>query len=93
LTQVSEQQMMQEIKGSIIDLEKKGLPRPKLFAYPYGLYNQKIQTQVEGVGFEAAFAIDPGLVNQGENPYQIPRFEIRRQDVGFKFLKKVLWTH
>jgi peptidoglycan/xylan/chitin deacetylase (PgdA/CDA1 family)/glycosyltransferase involved in cell wall biosynthesis len=89
LTQISEEQLIQEINGSVIDLEKMGLTRPRLFAYPYGDYNHKVQKQVQEIGLEAAFTVEPNFVKPGENPYQIPRFEIFNKDTGFKFRWKV----
>jgi peptidoglycan/xylan/chitin deacetylase (PgdA/CDA1 family)/glycosyltransferase involved in cell wall biosynthesis len=93
LTQISDDQLIQEIAGSVADLEKMGLNRPRFFAYPYGDYNQKVEEVAQKTGLEVAFTVEPGLVKPGANPYQIPRIEILKRDAGLRFLGKVLFAN
>ncbi|WP_448571720.1 glycosyltransferase [Trichothermofontia sp.] len=90
LTQISEDQLMPEIKGAIDDLENVGISKPSLFAYPHGEYNEKVIEIAQNIGLEAAFTVEPNFVNPGVHPYKIPRFEIFREDMGWKFRWKVL---
>jgi peptidoglycan/xylan/chitin deacetylase (PgdA/CDA1 family)/glycosyltransferase involved in cell wall biosynthesis len=89
LTTSSSDELSEEIAGSIDDLEKIGLKRPRLFAYPYGDWDEKVQRAIQKAHLEAAFTVDPDIVRSGQSPYQLPRIEILRQDVGWKFLWKL----
>ena len=89
LTCVSVEELYDEVAGSVADLEATGLDRSLLFAYPHGEYNQKVQQAVHDAGLQAAFTVKPGLVRPGQDPYQVPRIEILRGDIGWKFRWKV----
>lgn len=90
LTPLPDHELHQEISGSASDLEAAGLNRPRLFAYPYGEWDRRVREAVEKGGFEAAFTTAPGRVHAGDDSYQLPRIEIMRGDIGWKFLWKVL---
>jgi peptidoglycan/xylan/chitin deacetylase (PgdA/CDA1 family) len=90
LTKLSAEELTNEITGSLNDLETSGFDRPSLFAYPYGIHNQIVRKAVQDAGIFAAFTVNPNPVSQGQDPFQIPRIEILRDDVGSKFLAKVL---
>lgn len=90
LNRLSSEEIVEEIQGSITDFEAVGLDRPSLFAYPHGEHDQKVHHEIEGAGFQAAFTIEPDIVLPSQDPYQVPRIEILRDDVGWKFLWKVL---
>lgn len=89
LTCVSVEELSNEVAGSVADLEAVGLDRPLLFAYPHGEYDQKVQRAAQDADLQAAFTVNPGLVQPGQDPYQLPRIEILRGDVGWKFRWKV----
>jgi GT2 family glycosyltransferase/peptidoglycan/xylan/chitin deacetylase (PgdA/CDA1 family) len=89
LTQVPAEELCAEITGSVDDLEALGLNRPRLFAYPHGENDSKVQQAIKESGLQAAFTVRPGWVVPNHNPYQIPRIEIMRADVGWKFRWKV----
>jgi glycosyltransferase involved in cell wall biosynthesis len=90
LNRLSSEEMVEEIQGSIADLEAAGLDCPSLFAYPHGEHDLKVHRVIEDAGFQAAFTIEPDIVLPGQDPYQVPRIEVLRDDVGWKFLWKVL---
>ena len=90
LNRVSAEQLSEEIKGSVADLEAIELPKPLLFAYPHGEYDQNMKQAMQETGIQAAFTIEPGLVRPGQDAYQVPRLEILREDIGWKFLWKVV---
>lgn len=90
LNRIPVEDLAEEIAGSVADLEEIGLDRSFLVAYPYGEYDQKVQQETQAAGIQAAFTVEPGLVQPGQEPYQIPRIEILRRDVGWKFVWKVL---
>ena len=89
LTQVSDAGLSDEIDGSITELQSAGLPRPTMFAYPYGEYDERVKAQTKSAGVEAAFTVVAGVVRPGQNPFEVPRIEIMRRDTGWKFLWKV----
>ena len=90
LSRIFGEQLSDEIVGSLADLEAIGLDRPLLFTYPYGQYDQSVQQVIQEAGLQAAFTVEPNLVQPGQNPYCVPRIEVLRDDVGWKFLWKVL---
>jgi len=90
LTKVSADVLYQEITGSLADLQAIGLDCPSFYAYPYGLYNENVMKAVHEAGLKSAFTVKPNLVQPGQDPYQVPRIEILRGDVGSRFLRKVL---
>jgi peptidoglycan/xylan/chitin deacetylase (PgdA/CDA1 family) len=89
LTRVSDDELAEEIAGSVADLEQLGLKRPRLFAYPYGEVDPRVCLAVQEVGLQAAFTVNPGCVHRGQDVYQIPRIEILRRDVGWRFWWKI----
>jgi peptidoglycan/xylan/chitin deacetylase (PgdA/CDA1 family)/GT2 family glycosyltransferase len=89
LSALSDQALFEETAGSIEDLERAGLDRPRLYAYPEGEYDERVVQAVQAAGIQVAFTVIPGRVEAGADPYQIPRIEILRADTGWKFLWKV----
>ncbi len=89
LNTLSDQALTEEAAGSVEDLAAAGLDRPRLFAYPEGEYDERVVQAMEAAGIEAAFTVIPGGVEPGNDPYQVPRIEIRRADTGWRFVWKV----
>lgn len=50
--------------------------RPRLFAYPYGEYDDNLKAIISDLGFEAAVAQNSGVVLKGHNQFALPRFPI-----------------
>jgi glycosyltransferase involved in cell wall biosynthesis/peptidoglycan/xylan/chitin deacetylase (PgdA/CDA1 family) len=90
LTQVPENELQQEVAGSVADLEQLGLPRPRFFSYPHGLWNSRLEAASQEAGLQAAFTIDPGLYVRRLHRYRVPRIEILSSDRGWRFLWKVI---
>lgn len=90
LNRIPVEDLPEEIAGSVTDLEAIGLDRSFLLAYPHGEYDQKVQQETQASGLQAAFTVEPGFVQPGQEPFEIPRIEILREDKGWKFLWKVL---
>lgn len=89
LTSLPIEKMTKEVTGSINDLKSLGFLSPLLFAYPYGLYNQRVIHTIRQCNVAAGFTVIPGMVLPKENRYEIPRIEIFRQDAIGRFLLKV----
>lgn len=92
LNRLSDEDLSEEVAGSVAELRAVGLNRPRMFAYPEGEYNQAVLQAVQETGIEAAFTVVPGRVRHSHDPLQIPRIEIMRADTGWRFLWKVLYA-
>jgi peptidoglycan/xylan/chitin deacetylase (PgdA/CDA1 family) len=90
LPELSDSALRDEIAGSVADLEAEGMVRPRLFAYPYGEYDERVTTATARAGLRAAFTVDPGRIGRRSIRHRLPRIEILRNDVGLRFLLKVV---
>ncbi len=80
-----------ELAGSRDELERIGL-RPRWLAYPFGEHDAGVRRAAAGAGYEAAFTVEPGVVRPGSDPLALPRIEIFRDDVGWRFAWKLEWA-
>ena len=78
-----------EVEGSVDDLEKIGLKRPRFFAYPYGEADRRVRQAARKANVQAAFTVKPGVVGFDSDCWELPRIEILKEDIGWKFLWKV----
>ena len=90
LTDLADEEIVEEVSGSVADLEAMGLDRPRMFAYPGGDYDERVQRVVQEAGIQVAFTVVAGSVRPGHDSYQTPRIEILRGDIGWKFLWKII---
>lgn len=90
LNKIPEEQLINEMAGALADLKNIGIRQPRFFAYPHGEYNEQVKQLAHEIGVEAAFTVEPDFVRSVKDPYAIPRFEIFREDTGWKFYWKVL---
>ena len=74
------EQISQEVAGAVADLEEGGLPRPRLFAYPYGQQDGRVRQAVKEAGLQAAFTVDSGYAVAGDDPFKVPRTEVFREN-------------
>tara|TARA_R110001599_G_C12264884_1_gene660777 strand:- start:1821 stop:2864 length:1044 start_codon:yes stop_codon:yes gene_type:complete len=64
----------QEVQESQ-DLMKANLNiTPKVFAYPYGEYDEEMNIALSEMGFKGAVAQNSGIITEYSNVYQFPRF-------------------
>jgi peptidoglycan/xylan/chitin deacetylase (PgdA/CDA1 family) len=76
LTQLSDEELGDELAGSRRELlEVLGTP-PDILAYPYGLYDERVIEGAQRAGYRAAFSVQPGFNRRG-----VDRFRIRRLDI------------
>lgn len=90
LTRLSGDELQAEVAGSVEDLERLGIPRPRFFSYPHGLYDPRVENAAQRAGVEAAFTVDPGVFTDRRQPYRVRRIEIMSSDRGWRFLWKVI---
>jgi hypothetical protein len=81
-----------EVRGSVGDLRGLGLGPVHYFAYPYGEVDERVEGVVRTSGITAAFAIDPGVMDDSTDHLRIPRVEIVRADRTLRFLAKVAFA-
>ena len=74
LHRLSSKQILSEIEYSNKRFIKELGFKPKLFAYPYGEYDNKTIKIVQGSGFEAAFGQHSGVAHISSGIYELPRF-------------------
>ena len=73
-------------------LYSKNFLETDIFAYPFGMYNDKYLQAVNDAGFLLAFTFNPsGRVKIGTDRYQVPRININSQ-VNFEEFKKLVET-
>lgn len=77
-----------EAAGSIHDLARGGLPRPRFFAYPYGATNRGARAAVSRAGYLAAFGLKQSRMQRGSDRFDLPRVIILAKDRGWKFRAK-----
>ena len=90
LSEVADAELPNEIAACVDELQRAGIPRPRMFAYPYGAWSLPARGAVRAAGIEAAFTVEPGFVRSGRDPLLVPRLEILRQHTGWRFLRKVI---
>ncbi|HET8863306.1 MAG TPA: polysaccharide deacetylase family protein [Solirubrobacterales bacterium] len=80
LTRVPSDQLEEEIHAAADLLEGVGLPRPRAFSYPYGNWDQHVANAVRDAGYEVAFTVDRGVVQNGVDLHALPRIAVHACD-------------
>jgi peptidoglycan/xylan/chitin deacetylase (PgdA/CDA1 family) len=89
LTKISEGDALAELVKSKEAIEKE-LSRPcELLSYPFGRYNEKVQSLAKQAGYKAAFALYPRRSNQQEDLFALRRKGVYVIDTLFDFRVKV----
>jgi peptidoglycan/xylan/chitin deacetylase (PgdA/CDA1 family) len=89
LPKVPESELEEEIAGSADMLERAGLPRPRVFSYPYGEWSSAIAAIARAAGYEASFTVKPGVVADGADPHALPRIEVFASDSPRRLRRKL----
>lgn len=76
LTKLSSEQAWQEIEGSKLELERRLDSTVHCFSYPFGRYNEQVQTLVQQAGFLGACSSNTGL-----NTPRTPLLALRRVEI------------
>jgi glycosyltransferase involved in cell wall biosynthesis/peptidoglycan/xylan/chitin deacetylase (PgdA/CDA1 family) len=85
LRSMSEAELTAEIAGAANDLMEAGLPRPRFFAYPYGLSDAGSRTAVRNAGFAGAMGLVQRHASRSSDGFDLPRIMILRRDRGLRF--------
>ncbi len=92
LPEISPEQLDGELMESADQLEALGLPRPRAFSYPYGLWNPRVAGAVCDAGYEVAFAVERGAIRSDTDRYALPRIAVHSDDTGRKLHLKLATT-
>jgi peptidoglycan/xylan/chitin deacetylase (PgdA/CDA1 family)/GT2 family glycosyltransferase len=86
LTTLDEQRLADEVEGSADDLARLVGHRPASFAYPFGIYDDRVRERVSR-SFDLALTCNPGF-----NSLSIDLHEMRRAEIGSgDGLAKFVW--
>lgn len=89
LTDVSGDELEYELTGAAKLIEQAGLPRPRAFSYPFGLWNDSLAQAVRDAGYDVAFTVDRGVAHEGADPHALPRLAVHCDDTGRKLHLKL----
>ncbi len=90
LPAIPRRQAMQEIDGSRKMLEDAFQVPVLSFCYPYGEYTPQIVECVRQAGYQTAVTLDPGVNGNGQDPFLIRRFGVRRPMNPLKRLSRLM---
>lgn len=80
----------QQIAGCRHELEDISGGRVEAFSYPYGSYDYRTATLVQNAGFTSAVTTLKKRAGSKDDPFLLPRFNVRRADTLAAFLVKSL---
>lgn len=92
LTEVPAGELEEELQGAADAIEAAGLPRPRAFSYPFGLWTPELADAVREAGYEAAFTVDRGVAEQGVDLCAMPRMAVHADDSPRKLELKLSAT-
>ncbi|MDB4940351.1 MAG: polysaccharide deacetylase family protein [Candidatus Doudnabacteria bacterium] len=72
----SHQDKINEIQGSLKDIQAHLHTAPITFVYPYGHHDLETEAIVAGSGFKMAFTTAPGFYGENKNAYEMPRVRV-----------------
>lgn len=88
LAGLGDEELQGETAGAADDLAGLGLPRPRFFAYPYGVHDARARAAVRRGGYAAGFALGAKRVRR-TSPLALPRTEVLASD-GVEGLRRKL---
>jgi peptidoglycan/xylan/chitin deacetylase (PgdA/CDA1 family)/glycosyltransferase involved in cell wall biosynthesis len=90
LDRVPADDMVDELAGSLADLESLQIPYCAALSYPHGAYDERVRQVARSSGYRVAFTVRPGRVCPGDDPLAVRRIEVLRSDRGARFWWKVM---
>lgn len=89
LSKIDNQQLLNELKESKIEVENLIKNKCEAFAYPYGKFDNKIVQAVKSCGYKNATVVKRGLFEQSDDVFTIKRIGILGTESFIDFLLKV----
>jgi peptidoglycan/xylan/chitin deacetylase (PgdA/CDA1 family) len=76
LPRLNDAELANELRTSRDVVARKTGQLPEFFAYPYGLWDGRVQQAVRAAGYRAALALDNALVRTGADVWALPRINV-----------------
>jgi hypothetical protein len=87
---LSEEQLGDELNGSLADLSEHLREALPILAYPHGRNDAAARAAAAAAGYRAAYTTAPGRNSPGTDPYRLRRISVKAWDGRLSFLWKVL---
>jgi peptidoglycan/xylan/chitin deacetylase (PgdA/CDA1 family) len=85
LKKMSPPELESEIKQSTQLMQETISKKPKVFAYPFGVFNQSVVDVLKNNDYKLGFTTDRGMVKVGTDPFRIKRFGIAKDTSFIEF--------
>ncbi len=89
LSEAGEEKIAEQVGGSRHDLGEELGESVDTFAYPYGLYDERVVRATGEAGFLAACTTWVRPARLGDDPLRIPRIEVEGSDSLLRFLRNL----
>jgi peptidoglycan/xylan/chitin deacetylase (PgdA/CDA1 family) len=89
LPDLTDDAIADEVASSRAELERVLGEPVSSFAYPYGRADDRAVAAVRGAGFAGACTTEPRPARLDDDPFLIPRIEVKRSDSLLRFVLKV----
>ncbi len=76
LPRLTDAELQREVVMSRQVIERETGVAPDFFAYPYGLWDERVRAAVRAAGYRGAVTVDPGLTPAGADPWALRRVAI-----------------
>lgn len=80
LPELGDDALEDELAGARLELREQVPEAPPLFAYPYGLHDERVCSAVAAAGYRLAFTTEPGRNGAGIDPYCLRRIGLKDWD-------------
>jgi peptidoglycan/xylan/chitin deacetylase (PgdA/CDA1 family)/GT2 family glycosyltransferase len=90
LAAATDEVVVDQVAGSRERLGRDLGRQVKVFAYPFGRFDERAVAAARDAGYEGACTVEPRLAGLAEDPMRIPRIEVRSSDSLRRFVRK-LW--
>jgi peptidoglycan/xylan/chitin deacetylase (PgdA/CDA1 family) len=76
LPRLPDAELRAEVVGSRETLEQQSGVAAECFAYPYGLWDERVRNATQAAGYTTALTLNPALVGPAADPWALPRVNI-----------------
>jgi peptidoglycan/xylan/chitin deacetylase (PgdA/CDA1 family) len=76
LPRLTDEELQRELIMSRRIVERETGVTPEFFAYPYGLWDERVRAAVRAAGYRAAVTLDPGLNRVRADPWALRRINV-----------------
>jgi hypothetical protein len=80
LPELDDDALEDELAGAHRELREQLPDAPPLFAYPYGLHDERVRSAVAAAGYRLAFTTEPGRNGAGTDAYCLRRIGLKDWD-------------